>query len=142
MIADELSIKHALQTLIDNRQKRIRHKAVLLIAFGLAVVYMEAEAWESFGTLTAVAGIGILVMLLRGVFDIEQQQVAVAVQALEQSHYNDVELEQLWYDTIDRANLQDLTCARSRGALITLCAITVLRERQRMPKTFRSPDRS
>jgi len=125
-------MRRVLQTMIDRRRTRIRYQALVLIAFGLVLVYAETQVLEPVGIWATLAGIGLLVLMVRGRFDVEARHVEVVVQALEDIKCDETGLQLLWDDTIAHADMQDMTCARNRMALITLCAIEVLWERRRM----------
>jgi hypothetical protein len=54
--SDAQHVLRGLEIVLDARQARIRRKSVVLIGFGLAMVYGDTELWEPIGTAATVVG--------------------------------------------------------------------------------------
>lgn len=120
------TVQQQLQALIDRRRSRITQCAMMLIGLGLVFVFSDLDVEDAIGVFATLSGISILIAVLAGWFDREQEQVDMLVRAIEQAEYDQADLAQLWQDTLISTIRTD-----HQHSLVILRAIELVRERQR-----------
>jgi hypothetical protein len=120
------TVQQQLQAMIDRRRSRITQCAMVQIGLGLVFVSSDLSVEDAIGVFATLSGITMLIAVLVGWFDREQEQVDMLVRALEQAQYDQADLAQLWQDTLISA-----IRTHHQHTLVLLRAIELVRERQR-----------
>ena len=128
------NVQQVLQNLTERRRRRITWNGLTIITTGLIVVYNDHSTIQMAGLILTLIGIGMLVIMLRGVFDLEQRMADSIAHTLEDAHYDDIALAQLWSEAVAKAAKRD-----DNNALVIMRAIEVVRERRRSPTDLRVP---
>lgn len=123
-------ISWRLNSLMARRQLRIRRSALALIGFGLVLVYSDVSMAATIGTACTLIGMLVLVLMLAGVFDVEQRQVALVAEVIERLCDDEVSLQLLWDDVVRSGRLGAASWSPTYADLVTLHAIQRVRQRR------------
>jgi hypothetical protein len=119
-------VQRALRDGAERRRRQVTWSALALIITGLIVVENDHSAFQTGGLLLTVSGVAILVVMLRGAFDLELRMVNSIAHALEDAHYDDAALALLWREAAAKAAV-----STRYNALVVLRAVEIVRERRR-----------